>query len=160
MSDDQSPERIAAARAYVDALVSHDPSGVALHPDCTRVEFGVRTGRSGAHIARSLARGPQFRLIRAVSDVEASIDGHTVVTRYLVHVHPAPLRLAAEVREVFVVDDELRIRAIVARFGVPRRVVPAETGTVQGAVRADGPDPRLPGAGRSRTREWCRRHSR
>ena len=122
-ADSDTPAaRIAAARAYIDALVTHDPSDVSLHPDCTRTELGIRTGRNGDHIRRSLARGPQFRLIHAVSDVEASVDGHNVTTRYLVHLHPKPLRLAAEVRETFIVDDQLRIRAIVARFGLPRRV--------------------------------------
>ncbi|GAC85456.1 hypothetical protein GP2_035_00300 [Gordonia paraffinivorans NBRC 108238] len=114
-------ELLAAARAYVDALVSHDPSGVSLHPDCTRVEFGLKTGRNGPHIARSLARGPQFRVIHRISDFTATVDGHTVSTRYVVHVRPKALKLGAEVSETFVVDDENRIRAIVARFGLPRR---------------------------------------
>ncbi|MDF6100844.1 MULTISPECIES: nuclear transport factor 2 family protein [Gordonia] len=119
-SRDPSAERIAAARAYVDALVSHDPSAVALHPDCTRVEFGVRTGRDGDHIARSLARGPQFRLIHRISDFTATVDGHSVTTRYVVHVRPKTLRLGATVSETFVVDEDNRIRAIVAHFGLPR----------------------------------------
>jgi len=114
--------RIAAAKAYVDALVSHDASAVSLHPDCTRVEFGVKTGRNGPHIARSLARGPQFRLIHRISDFEAEVDGHSVSTRYYVHVAPKFLGLAAKVSETFVVDEGDQIRAIVARFGVPRRV--------------------------------------
>lgn len=119
--DDVAAQRIQAARAYVDALVDHDPSKVSLHPDCTRVELGVRTGRNGRHIARSLARGPQFRLIHRVSDFEAAVDGHSVSTRYLVHVRPKIARLAAPVSEKFVVDDENRIRTISARFGFPRR---------------------------------------
>ncbi|MCR5979690.1 hypothetical protein GDN83_18430 [Gordonia jinghuaiqii] len=119
-TDDQAAERIAAARAYVDALVSHDSSGVRLHPDCTRVELGVRTGRNGSHIARSLARGPQFRLIHRISDFTATADGHSVTTRYVVHVRPKALRLGAPVSETFVVDEDNRIRAIVARFGLPR----------------------------------------
>lgn len=114
--------RVAAARAYVDALVSHDPSDVALHPDCTRVELGIKTGRNGAHIARSLARGPQFRLIHRISGFTATVDGHSVRTRYRVHVRPKALGLAAPVSETFVIDDDGRIRAIAARFGVPRRV--------------------------------------
>lgn len=121
-SDPVAAQRIAAAREYVDALVSHDPSAVSLHPDCTRVELGIRTGRNGAHIARSLARGPQFRLIHRISGFTATVDGHTVATRYRVHVRPKTLGLAAEVSERFVVDDDGRIRAIVARFGVPRRI--------------------------------------
>lgn len=114
--------RVAIARAYVDALVSHDPSVVSLHPDCTRVEFGVRTGRNGPHITRSLARGPQSRLIHAVSGFTATVDQHTVTTRYFVHVQPRALGLAAEVRESFLIDDDGRITAITARFGRPRRV--------------------------------------
>ncbi|GAB93241.1 hypothetical protein [Gordonia rhizosphera] len=117
----RAAERVAAAKAYVDALVSHDPSGVALHPDCTRVELGVKTGRNGAHVARTLARGPQFRLIHRISDFTADVDGHMVSTRYWVHVRPKRLGLAAHVVESFVVDEDNRIRAIVARFGLPRR---------------------------------------
>lgn len=115
-------ERIAAARAYVDALVTHDPSSVPLHPDCVRTELGVRTGRSGAHIAASLASGPQFKLIHAISDFTARVDDAGVVhTSYWVNVVPRSLRLAAKVTESFEFDDDGRIRAIVAGFGVPRR---------------------------------------
>ncbi|GAB35618.1 hypothetical protein [Gordonia otitidis] len=119
--DSVGGQRIAAARAYVDALVSHDPSGVNLHPDCTRVEMGIKTGRSGSHIARSLARGPQFRLIHRVSGFTATVEGHTVSTKYRVHVVPRALGLWAPVSESFLIDDEFRIRTIVARFGLPRR---------------------------------------
>ncbi len=125
MTPDLDPERaaqrVAAARAYVDALVSHDPSGVSLHPECTRVELGFKTGRNGPHIARGLRRGPQFRLIHRISEFSADVDGHMVATRYWVHVRPKMLGLAAHVHESFVVDEDNRIRAIVARFGVPRR---------------------------------------
>lgn len=121
MTLDES-RQIAIAKAYVDALVSHDPSAVSLHPDCTRLEFGVRTGRNGPHIARSLARGPQFRTIHAVSGFEATVDHHTVTTRYLVHVQPKFLGLAAEVRESFLIDEDGRIRTIIAKFGRPRKV--------------------------------------
>ncbi|AZG47893.1 hypothetical protein [Gordonia insulae] len=118
---ERAARRIAAARAYVDALVSHDPSRVSLHPECTRTELGLRTGRSGAHISRGLLRAPQFRLIHRISDFTAEVDGHTVSTRFWVHVRPKALGLAAQVTETFVVDEDYRIRKIVARFGVPRR---------------------------------------
>lgn len=120
--DDVHARRVAAARAYVDALVSHDPSAVSLHPDCTRIEFGIKTGRNGRHIARSLAAGPQFKLIHRVGDFVATVDGHAVTTRYDVHVRPKALGLAARVSETFIIDEDFSIRAIVARFGVPRRV--------------------------------------
>jgi len=50
-SDD---DRVAAAQAYIDALVSHDADKVPFAPDCTRVEIGVKTGFSGDHLRRSL----------------------------------------------------------------------------------------------------------
>ncbi len=50
-------ERIAAAQAYIDALVSHDASTVPFAPDCTRIEFGVKTGFSG----EPLAPQPEWR---------------------------------------------------------------------------------------------------
>lgn len=117
-----SQRRVEAARAYVDALVTHDPSSVPLHPNCIRTELGVRTGRSGRHIAASLSSGPQFRLIHAISEFEARVDDAGVVhTDYWVHVVPRRLGLAAKVTESFELDDDGRIRAIVARFGIPRR---------------------------------------
>lgn len=115
-------ELVAIERAYVDALVTHDASSVSLHPDCTRIEFGLRTGRNGPHIARSLHHGPQFRVIHQVSDFTAVVDGHTVATKYLVHVRPKLFRLASAVSETFLIDDDGRIRTIKARFGRPRRV--------------------------------------
>ena len=37
-------DRIAAAEAYIDALVSHDASGVPLADGCTRIEAASRLG--------------------------------------------------------------------------------------------------------------------
>ena len=37
-------DRIAAAEAYIDALVSHDGDSVPFAADCTRVEQGVKNG--------------------------------------------------------------------------------------------------------------------
>jgi hypothetical protein len=67
-------ERIAAAQAYIDALVTHDASAV-LAPDCTRVEVGLKTGFSGNHLRRSLDRGPQYRTIAATTTPEFTVDG-------------------------------------------------------------------------------------
>ena len=115
-------DRITAARAYVDALVTHDVSAVRIHPACTRVELGIRTGRNGMHILRSLETGPQFRLIHRIGDFAAVIEDDTVYTTYDVHVRPKFARLAARVTESFVVDDDGRLTEIVASFGAPRRV--------------------------------------
>lgn len=125
MSGDNNAEadvtRANSARAYIHALLTHDISEVRLDPECTRIELGVKTGRSGAHIERSLARGPQYRLIHQISDLELEVDGPRVTTRYYVHVRPKALRLAALVKETFVIDEDGNIRSIVARFGAPRR---------------------------------------
>lgn len=114
-------DRIAAARAYVDALVSHDASAVSLTPGCTRVELGVKTGRNGEHIRRSLNNGPQFKLIYKISDFTANVVDGTVNTTYYVHVHPKALGLAARVVESFDVDESGAISAIIAKFSVPTR---------------------------------------
>ena len=114
-------QKIAAAKAYVDALVSHNASEVRLHPDCTRHEMGVKTGRNGGHIARSLAFGPQFKLIHEVSDFTATVDGDHVDTSYRVHVRPKALGLSSRVTESFDIDDVGRIRQIVASFSPPTR---------------------------------------
>lgn len=60
--------RIAAAQAYIDALVSHDGDSVPFAAGCTRVEQGVKNGFSGNHLRRSLNRGLQV-LGRRPSDI-------------------------------------------------------------------------------------------
>ena len=60
-----SEERIAAAEAYVDALVSHRADDVPFASDCIRIENGLKTGFSGRHLLRSLNGGPQYRIIEA-----------------------------------------------------------------------------------------------
>ncbi len=65
-------ERIAAAQAYINALVSHDASTVPFAPDCTRIEFGVKTGFSGNHLRRSLNGGPQYRVIYVRDGAQSS----------------------------------------------------------------------------------------
>jgi hypothetical protein len=77
-------ERIAAAQAYIDALVSHEGEAVPFAPDCIRVEQGIRTGFSGKHLRRSLTRGPQYRIIAATTAPEYTVDGDEVRARYLV----------------------------------------------------------------------------
>jgi hypothetical protein len=76
-------DRIAVARAYIDALVSHDGASVTFAPDAVRYELGLKTGWSGNHLRRSLSRGPQFRVILGVRDLVASVEGDVVHTEYL-----------------------------------------------------------------------------
>jgi hypothetical protein len=94
---------------------------VPLHPECVRIEMGVKTGRSGDHLRRSLARGPQYRVIHTISDFSASVDGRTVHVTFYVHVHPKPLGLRSKVTESFVFDDAGQIIKISAKIGIPRR---------------------------------------
>ena len=98
-------ERIAAAQAYIDALVSHDASGVPFAADCTRIEQGVKNGFSGSHLRRSLNGGPQYRVIGAATPPEFTITGDVVRARFdiLTKVSIAGRRFAAHVDETFVI---------------------------------------------------------
>lgn len=71
-------DRIGAAQAYIDALVSHDAAAVPLAASCTRIEQGVKTGYSGNHLRRSLNRGPQYRVIAGTTPPAYRIVGDEV----------------------------------------------------------------------------------
>ena len=96
-------ERIAAAQAYVDALVSHDGDSVPFAPDCTRIEQSMKNGFSGAHLRRSLNRGLQYRVIGAATAPQYTVTGDRVIAKYdvLTKVSIAGRRLAAHVDETF-----------------------------------------------------------
>jgi hypothetical protein len=115
-------ERIAAAQAYIDALVSHDAYKVPFAPGCTRIEFGVKTGFSGDHLRRSLNRGPQYRVIRASTVPEFTVSGDEVRARFDLETKPsiAGRRVGAHVDETFLIpaaDGQIHhIRAVVRPF--------------------------------------------
>jgi hypothetical protein len=117
-------ERIAAAQAYIDALVNHDANAVPFAPDCTRIEFGVKTGFSGDHLRRSLNGGPQYRVIASATAPEFSVDGDVVRARFDLVTKPslAGRRVGAHVDETFVIPAENglihHIRAIVRPFQI------------------------------------------
>jgi hypothetical protein len=98
-------ERIAAAQAYIDALVSHDADKVPFAPGCTRIEFGMKTGFSGNHLRRSLNRGPQYRVIRATTVPEFTVSGDEVRARFDLETKPsiAGRRVGAHVDETFLI---------------------------------------------------------
>jgi hypothetical protein len=118
-SDD---ERIAAAQAYIDALVSHDADKVPFAPGCTRVEVGLKTGFSGDHLRRSLNGGPQYRIIVSTTVPEFTVDGETVRARFDLLTKPslAGRRVGAHIDETFVIsgdDGEIHhIRAKIRPF--------------------------------------------
>ena len=115
-------ERIAAAQAYIDALVNHDAGNVPFAPNCTRIEFGVKTGFSGDHLRRSLNGGSQYRVIKSATTPEYTVDGDRVRARFDLTTKPslAGRRVGAHVDETFVIpadDGQIHhIRAIVRPF--------------------------------------------
>jgi hypothetical protein len=115
-------ERIAAAQAYIDALVSHDADKVPFAPDCTRIEVGLKTGFSGDHLRRSLNRGPQYRIIRHSTVPEFTVDGEAVRARFDLVTKPsfAGRRVGVHIDETFVIpatDGKIhRIRANIRPF--------------------------------------------
>lgn len=112
-------DRIAAAQAYIDALVSHRADAVPFAPDCMRIEAGLKTGFSGNHLRRSLNRGPQFKIIDAVTTPEYSIAGDQVRAIYDVITKPslAGRRVCTHVDETFVIPaSDGKIHHIRARI--------------------------------------------
>lgn len=75
--------RIDVAQTYLDALLSHDGNTVPIAPNAVRYEVGLKTAFSGSHLRRSLSGGPQYRLIRAIRDVEWTESGDDVSAEYL-----------------------------------------------------------------------------
>ncbi|MFY9918190.1 MAG: hypothetical protein WAL26_07300, partial [Mycobacterium sp.] len=98
-------ERIAAAQAYIDALVNHDANNVPFAPDCTRIEVGLKTGFSGDHLRRSLNGGPQYRVIASTTVPEFSVDGEQIRAKFDLVTKPslAGRRVGAHIDETFVI---------------------------------------------------------
>jgi deazaflavin-dependent oxidoreductase (nitroreductase family) len=111
-------ERVAAAQAYIDALVSHNGDSVPFAPDCTRVEQGVKTGFSGQHLRRSLNGGPQYRIIAAATVPEYSVSGDEVRARFtvLTRLGAGGRQVAALVDETFLIPTDGLIHHIRVRF--------------------------------------------
>lgn len=83
-----------------------------------RHEAGIKTGFSGNHLRRSLSGGPQFRLVRAIRDVEWTVDGENVVAAYLLDAGLFGKNLmTVHVHETFrIPTDDLRIHRITAKI--------------------------------------------
>lgn len=112
-------ERIAAAAAYLDAIVSHRGDDVPFTDDCVRIENGLKTGFSGNHLRRSLNRGPQYRIIKATTDRTFTVDGDHVRAEFTVvtKVRLGRRRLVACTRDDFVIPaDDGRIHHIRVTF--------------------------------------------
>jgi hypothetical protein len=98
-------ERVAAAQAYIDALVSHDAATVPFAPGCTRVEVGLKTGFSGDHLRRSLNGGLQYRVIESATAPQFTVHGDEVRARFELMTKPrfAGRRVGARVDETFLI---------------------------------------------------------
>ncbi|MGZ5364121.1 MAG: hypothetical protein ACXWZR_08670 [Mycobacterium sp.] len=97
-------ERIAAAQAYIDALVSHNADKVPFAPGCTRIEVGLKTGFSGDHLRRSLNRGLQYRVIQATTVPEFTVvDDETIRAKFDLVTKPSLLgrKVGAHIDETF-----------------------------------------------------------
>lgn len=101
-------DRIAAAQAYIDALVTHDADAVPFAPHCVRIEVGLKSGFSGNHLRRSLNRGPQYRIIAATTEPEYTVSGDEVRAVYdvLTKVGFGGRRVASRVDETFVIPEK------------------------------------------------------
>jgi hypothetical protein len=112
-------DRIAAAQAYIDALVTHDGDAVPFASGCTRIEQGMKNGFSGNHLRRSLTRGPQYKVIGATTTPEYTVSGDEVTAKYdvLTKISIAGRRAAAHIDETFVIPaDDGQIHHIRVRF--------------------------------------------
>ncbi|MHC9297003.1 nuclear transport factor 2 family protein [Mycobacterium sp. LTG2003] len=98
-------DRIAAAQAYIDALATHQADAVPFAPGCIRIEMGLKTGRSGDHLRRSLNNGPQFKLIERVTPAEFTVDGDHIRARFDVLTKPRLFgrRVCSHVDETFLI---------------------------------------------------------
>ena len=101
-------ERIAAAQAYISALASHQADDVPFAPGCTRVEVGLKTGFSGDHLRRSLNNGLQYRVIKAVTTPEFTVEGDTVRARFELSTKPklAGRSVGARIDETFLMPAD------------------------------------------------------
>lgn len=105
-SDPADTPREAIARAYIDALVSHDASAVPFAPDATRVEAGLQTGYSGPQLTHDLNHGVQYSVIQDIRDISMSESGDVVTARYLLDSGIAGVRLlTVDITETFVIPD-------------------------------------------------------
>jgi hypothetical protein len=114
--------RIAAARAYIEALASHRADQVPFAPGCTRIEVGLKTGFSGDHLRRSLNRGPQYKIIAATTEPQFSVVGDEIRARFdvITKASVGGRRVCAHIDETFLIpaSDGLihHIRASIRPF--------------------------------------------
>lgn len=107
------------ARAYVEALVTHNPDDVKFAPDAKRYEVGIQTGYSGAQLSNDLRNGLQYKVIQQIRDYSTTENGNTVVAKYLLDAGVGTTTLATvQITESFEVIDG-SIHLIIADIKIP-----------------------------------------
>lgn len=110
--------RVAMAREYVFAQLTHDATKVRFAPGARRVENGRRTGDSGAVISNDLEQGEQYRRIAAIRELTLHEWGESVVARYLLDLRAPEGPVAST---VFVTEH----------FGIPAGEIESVTAIVE-----------------------------
>ena len=106
---------LAAARAYVASLVSHDASAVPLHDEVWRIENGAPSG-DGADALRTSLESEIMGTIRGIDDEQWFADGDSAAVFYTLHARVGADDMFMRIAERFrVVDGRLaEIEAVFA----------------------------------------------
>ena len=106
---------LAACRAYLAALVSHEASAVPLAADAWRVENGADTGATGAAIATSL-ESPVMKAVAGIEDVSWFAEHDQAASFYTLRVQAGERRGSCRIAERFRVRDGelIEIEAVVS----------------------------------------------
>ncbi|OAK51594.1 hypothetical protein [Rhodococcoides kyotonense] len=105
-SPESASTRQAVARAYIDALASHDASAVQFAPGARRVENGVTTGFSGPGLKKGLNTAFYYRAIVDIRDIALTEDGDTVHATFVIDAGMFGRKLVTVgVEESFLIPD-------------------------------------------------------
>jgi len=106
---------LAACRAYLDALVSHDAGAVPLAADAWRIENGRDTGGSGPAIARSL-ESPVMKAVGGIDDVTWFSEGDQAAAFYTLRIQAGERAGRCRIAERFRVraGELVEIEAVVS----------------------------------------------
>ncbi|GAA4482769.1 hypothetical protein GCM10023094_33360 [Rhodococcus olei] len=107
--------RVAAARAYLESLITHDVSAVRLEPAALRFENGEPCGSSGAEILHELATGEQYKPLRQIRELEFREWDSNVIARYLLDLEIGEATTTVRITEHFVIKTD-EIGSITAIF--------------------------------------------
>ena len=90
---------IDAASTYLEALVSHDASKIALAENAWRTEEGRNSGIGAADI-RTRTESDQMKLITDIRDVRWFVDGENAIAFYLLDASGATTHIAERFRVI------------------------------------------------------------